>query len=270
MSGGRSLVPAVTRAVAILELLARTDAPLGVSAIARSLNLPKSSVANLCSALVDDEMVRTVPGGYALGPKLARLGAAYLATVDHVGLFLEACTARHVSVRETAQLAQLGTGLDVVYLARRDGTEPVRLASAPGRALPATCTATGKAMLATLDPAELAARLDAVSELPSLTKHSITSRRALRRELEVIRTEGVAYDRQEVIEGVVCVAVAMPTPAGEAPIAASFTLLAPRADEATLRRLAGDLGDIAEHLAAGLGLGSPPGTALGSTGSGAA
>ena len=270
MSAGRSLAPAVTRAVAILELLAPVDSPLGVSAIARSLNLPKSSVANLCSALVDDQLLRTVAGGYALGPRLARLGAAYLASVDQVGLFLDACAARDVSIRETAQLAQLGVGLDVVYLARRDGTEPVRLASSPGRALPATCTATGKAMLATLDPGDLAARLDGVNELLRLTPHSITSRRALARELQAIRANGVAFDRQEVIEGVVCVAVAVPSPSGEAPMAASFTLLAPRADDATLHRLADDLKEIAKHIAVGLGLACPAGTGDGDRESGAA
>lgn len=269
MSDRRSLAPAVTRAVAILDLVAQADQPLGISAIARSLDLPKSSVANLCSALLDDHVLRTAAGGYSLGPRLARLGAAYLASVDQVSLFLEACTGPGVSLRETAQLAQLGAGLDVVYLARRDGTEPVRLASSPGRALPATCTATGKAMLATLDPTELAARLEGVRELPRLTPHSITTRRALARELEAIRSAGVAYDRQEVIEGVVCVAVAVPSPAGDAPMAASFTLLAPRADEDTLARLAGDLREIAEHLAVGLGLATPVGAGVGATGSGA-
>lgn len=258
MSADRSLAPAVSRAVAVLDLLAAAHEPRGISAIARALDLPKSSVANLCSVLVDEQLLRLRAGGYVLGPRLARLGAAYLAGVDQVGLFLEACAAQTRSHRETAQLAQLGDGLDVVYLARRDGTEPVRLASTPGHALPATCTATGKAMLATLPPAELAARLAGAGPLPRLTPHSLRSRRALADELDAIRAEGVAYDRQEVIEGVVCVAVAVPSPAGEPPTAASFTLLAPRADRTTLERLAADLRAIAHHVGAGLGLAQPP------------
>jgi len=257
MNADRSLVPAVTRAVTVLDLLADATEPLGISAIARELGLPKSSVANLCSVLVDEQLLRMRGGGYVLGSRLARFGAAYLAGVDQVGLFLEACDAQPGSRRETAQLAQLGDGLDVVYLARRDGTEPVRLASTPGHALPATCTATGKAMLASLPAAELATRLEGAGPLPRRTRHSIGSRRALVAELDAIRAEGVAYDRQEVIEGVVCVAVAMASPVGEPPTAASFTLLAPRADPATLARLAGDLRAIASHVAVGLGATSP-------------
>lgn len=261
MNEDRSLVPAVTRAVTVLDLLAEATEPPGISAIARALGLPKSSVANLCSVLVDEQLLRMRGGGYVLGSRLARLGAAYLAGVDQVGLFLEACDAQPSSHRETAQLAQLGDGLDVVYLARRDGTEPVRLASTPGHALPATCTATGKAMLASLPADELARRLGGAGPLPRRTRHSIGSRRALVAELDAIRAEGVAYDRQEVIEGVVCVAVAMASPVGEPPIAASFTLLAPRADPATLARLAGDLRAVAAHVA--VGLGAAPASAVG-------
>lgn len=131
-----------------MELLAERSEPLGLSTIARALGLPKSSVANLCSALVDAQMLRSTETGFALGQRVAQLGAAYLGSVDEVGLFHEACGLLGVGANETAQLATLTDRLEVIYLARREGIHPVRLASTPGRALPATCTATGKAMLA--------------------------------------------------------------------------------------------------------------------------
>jgi len=254
MSTTRPLVPAVHRAVALLDLLAEHSEPLGVSAIARALDLPKSSVANLCAALVDVGLVRTRGTGFVLGPHLAQLGAAYLAGVDAVNVFHEACAASSSGRHETVQLAQLGDGLDVVYLARRDGVEPVRLASAPGQALPANCTATGKAMLATLTDDELDRRLSGGGRLPRLTDASITSRSALRRELQRVRAEGVAHDRGEVIEGVVCVGAAVPAARdGDAPLAVSFTLLAPRADERTVDRLAHELRSIVTTMAESFG-----------------
>jgi DNA-binding IclR family transcriptional regulator len=259
MSDGRPLVPAVNRAVDVLDLLAGTSGPLGVSAIARALELPKSSVANLCAALSHTGMVRAKGGGFVLGPHLARLGAAYLTGVDAVQLFHEACATSGTGGRETAQLAELGDGLDVVYLARRDGVEAVRLASASGHALPATCTATGKAMLATLAPDDLRARLAHVARLPRLTGRSITSRAALHRELDRVRTDGIAYDREEVIEGVVCVGAAVPAAAdGDPPLAVSFTLLAPRADPRTLDRVGTQVLAIARAIADSLGRSAPP------------
>lgn len=258
----KSLVPAVTRAVAILDLLAGTGDPLGVSEISRRLRLPKSSVANLCTTLIDTGLLRTLDGGFALGQRLAHLGAAYLAGVDQVRLFHESCQHLDEGRNDTAQLAVLSDGLDVIYLARRDGVYPVRLASTPGRALPATCTATGKAMLATLSPEELQRRLDMAAPLPRLTPRSITSVPKLKAELDKIRRQGYALDQEEVIEGVVCVAAAVAaTGAIEQPLAVSITLLKPRATAELLERLASELQALTGRIAQGLGLApiAPPG-----------
>jgi DNA-binding IclR family transcriptional regulator len=254
--GERSLVPAITRAVAILDLLASTQSPMGISAIARELNLPKSSVANLCSTLVDVELLRPQDGGLRLGQRLAQLGAAYLSGIDQVRLFQDACVCLDVGRNETVQLAVLSDALDVIYLAKRDGRFPVRLASTPGRALPATCTATGKAMLANLPTDDLAARLAAAGALPQLTAHSLSTETELLRELEVIRRRGYSIDQEEVIEGVVCVAVAIPrSGVGDQHLAASITLLKPRATAALLRTLAGELTTLAATVSEGLGMG---------------
>lgn len=259
MSNERSLVPAVTRAVAILELLGTTREPLGISAIARHLGLPKSSVANLCSTLVATGLLRLNGQGFSLGQRLAQLGAAYLSGVDQVQSFHEACARLDVARDETVQLALLADGLEVIYLARREGVFPVRLASTFGRALPATCTATGKAILADLDEVEVTARLATVDRLPALTPQSITDPKSLRHELAEIRRSGYALDREEVIEGVVCVAAAVPGPGPSGQrLAVSITVLKPRATPELLGALAGELRAMAGQLAPDLGHIAPP------------
>ena len=76
---GDSLAPAVTRAAAILDLLAENGSvAAGPSELARRLGLPKSSIANICGALADAGLVRRVGTGFALGRRLAELGGAYL------------------------------------------------------------------------------------------------------------------------------------------------------------------------------------------------
>lgn len=252
--GTRSPAPAVTRAAAVLDALAaRPGDAIGVRALARQLGLPPSSVANICAALVEAQLVRANPDGFVLGPKLAQLGGAYLAGVDEVALFHAALARSDRGQGETSQLATLSDGLDVVYLARRDGSFPVRLASAPGAALPASCTATGKAMLASLDPGDLADRLRGAGRLPRATPHSLTSVRALRDELVAVRAQGWAVDREEMVEGVVCLAVSVPVRPTAAPLAVSFTLLAPRATPARVARLARVLQQVAADIGAGLG-----------------
>lgn len=254
----RSLVPAVTRAVAILDLIAAEGEPMGISKIARRLGLPKSSVANICTALVDTGLLRNQDAGLQLGLHLAQLGSSYLASVDQVGLFHECCNLLVSGKNDTVQLALLGDGIDVVYLAKREGVYPVRLASTPGRSLPANCTATGKAMLATLDDQDVQERLRMAAPLPRLTVNSIVAEEELLHELDLIRTRGYALDREEVIEGVVCIGVAIPRQsATDQLLAVSITLLKPRASARHLRELADELHAVTRQIALGLGVPTP-------------
>jgi DNA-binding IclR family transcriptional regulator len=244
-----SLAPAVTRAGAILDLLAENagDAA-GPSELARRLGLPKSSIANICNALADIGLVRRIGTGFALGRKLAELGGAYLASIDLVSEFYEACRLLTTGSEETIQLAILDD-LEMTYLARHDGRQPVRLTSQIGRRLPATVTATGKAALASLDDADLARRLDGITELPTLTVNSLGTVDALLADLAVVRARGYAMDDEETVEGVVCYGVMIPgRQPGEGPYAASITLLKVRATDERVPLLIDDLHTLSDRL----------------------
>ena len=254
-----SLAPAVTRAGLILDVLA--DAPgeaPGPSELARRLGLPKSSIANICNALAEIGLVRRIGTGFALGRKLAELGGAYLASIDPVQEFYEACRGLVTGSEETVQLAVLDD-LEMTYLARHDGRQPVRLTSQIGRRLPATITATGKAALASLPDAELDRRLGGVHDLPAFTANSLTTVGALRADLEVVRRRGYAMDDEETVEGVVCYGVMIPgRRPGEGPYAASITLLKARATDERVPLLIDDLHRLARRLSDPLRVDQPP------------
>jgi len=246
---GESLAPAVTRAAAILDVLAENAAEaLGPSELARRLGLPKSSIANICGALAETGLVRRVGTGFALGRKLAELGGAYLAAVDLIQEFYEACRSLPTGSDETVQLAVLD-GLEMTYLARHDGRQPVQLTSQIGRRLPATVTATGKAALASLPEPDLERRLAGVTTLPVFTPNSHATLAELRADIAVVRGRGYAIDDEETVEGVVCYGIAIPgRQPGDAQHAASITLLKARATEERVPALLADL----DHLAAQL------------------
>jgi DNA-binding IclR family transcriptional regulator len=243
-----TLAPAVTRAAAILDALAENgSAPTPLSDLARRLGLPKSSVANICGALVDAGLVRRADAGFRLGRRLAELGGAYLASVDQVQEFHELAGHLPVASEETMQMAVLD-GLDVTYVARHDGRQPIRLASEIGRRLPASCTALGKATLASLDPAELAERLRGVEALPTLTRNSHRRVSDLLDDIDDVRRRGHAIDNEETSEGIICLGVAIPRRTAGDPYGVSVTLLKARADAARLDALAADLKRLARLL----------------------
>ena len=68
----------------------------------------------------------------------------------------------------------------------------------------AYCSAIGKAVLAFLDE-ELVNGYIERTELVAFTEETITDAEALRADLEVIRKRGYAVDRQEAVQGLVCV-----------------------------------------------------------------
>jgi DNA-binding IclR family transcriptional regulator len=236
-----SLAPAVTRAAGILHLLAENGGlPAGPSELARRLGLPKSSIANITSALADTGLLRRVGTGFALGRRLAELGGAYLATVDEVQEFYETCHELISASEETVQLAILD-GAEMTYLARHDGQQPVRLTSQIGRRLGASHTATGKAALATFNDEEVRRRFEG-RRLPVMTSRSRPTVEALLEDLAGVRQRGYAIDDEETVEGVVCYGIAIPgRRPGEGPYAASITLLKVRATVEREQLLLADL-----------------------------
>lgn len=250
-SDSGSLVPAITRAVAILDTLAAAEGErLSVSAIARSLGLPKSSTANLCASLEETGLITRDGHGYALGRKLAELGGRYLSTVDQIRDFYELCRRAPQLSRETVRVAVLD-GLDVLYLARYDGTQPLRLTASIGDRFPATCTATGKAILSTLPPAVVEDRLRGSHQaLPALTERSITTVPGLLAELDATRRRGYAVDDEEATMGVVCFAVPVAGFRTEsAPFAISVTALKARLDDELRAGLLTELRGVAAGMA---------------------
>ena len=244
-----SPVPAVARAGAILSAVADAHGrPLTVSDLARQLRLPKSSTANLCQALEAERLLIRVDAGYQLGRRLVELGGAYLSTVDQIQEFYGSCRRQAHIARQTARVAVLD-GLDVLYLARYDGAQPIRLTANIGDRFPAHCTATGKALLALMDPRALDERLRGHQRLVALTEKSITDPAALRVELDAVRDRGYAVDDEETTPGVTWLAIAVPGFRTDSdPFAISVTSMTSVLDDVLKAKLLAELRDVGSSL----------------------
>jgi IclR family transcriptional regulator, blcABC operon repressor len=239
--------PAVYRAVQVLDFLGRRSEPATITQIAVGVGFAKSSVSNLVSTLEAARMVRRVTGGWALGYKVLELGQSMLASTTLVSEFRRIVTSLPTLQNDTALLAALD-GMEVIYLARHDGKQPIRLASDIGRRMPASVTALGKAMLAQMSEAELTARLATVEVLPRPTKRAHRTVRELRQDIAVIRDRGYAIDDEQNTIGVTCFAVAVAAPGQN--IAVSTTLLTQRVRPDLRARLVADLSVLARQLSA--------------------
>ena len=105
------------------------------------------------------------------------------------------------------------SGNEVIYLDRVETSEPIRVHLGPGSRVPAHCSASGKLIIAQFGPAQRR-RLLGTGRLPRYTEQTLTDFEALESELALVRQQGYALDRQEFLNGLVCLAVLVPNAAG--------------------------------------------------------
>ncbi len=200
-------VPAIERAVAVMNMLADSPRPLGVSDIARDLGLPKSSVHGICETLADLDLLRLGPTGYGPGPRPLRWGSAYLARTSLVQEFQTQVARDSLLSDYTVTLSTLD-GPNVVYLACHNADKPLGFTFQSGQNLPAVFTATGKAMLAALPPEDRRARLSGPWHAP-FTRNSVADAAAFEAQLPRWRALGYAMDNGEIREGMICLGAAV-------------------------------------------------------------
>ncbi|MER6305897.1 IclR family transcriptional regulator [Streptomyces sp. NPDC001657] len=202
------LVPAVTRALDILELFLEGDGTLSAPDITRKLRLPRTTVHELITTLAARSYLVPAPGRpgyYRLGVRTYQLGSRYAEQLDLAAEGQQVAREVAETCDETVHVAIL-EDLDVIYIAKVDSIHAVRMVSAAGRRLPAHCTAVGKMLLAALPADELELRIEEAGELDAMTHHSITDPEALRAALAVVRERGIAIEHRESNPDVNCVA----------------------------------------------------------------
>ncbi len=219
-------VPAVSRALDILELFLDGDGTLSAPEITRRLQLPRTTVHELVTTLAARSYLVPVPeqpGRYRLGVRTYQLGSRYAEQLDLAAEGQQVARAVAETCGETVHVAVLEDA-DVIYIAKVDSTHAVRMVSAAGRRLPAHCTAVGKMLLASLPPRELDERLPAGGELPAMTPNSITSAEELRTALDQVRERQLASEQRESNPDVSCVAAPVRDRAGRVVAALSISV----------------------------------------------
>lgn len=230
MSEGRNgPVRSVDRALSLFAMVAGAPDPLPLAAIASRAGLPKPTAYRLLETLRAHRLLRKDPVTHRYGPGLGlfEIAHAVLNNVELAGAAAEELRELGGQTNETVHLAILDEG-DVVYVAKHESTQPVRMFSAVGRRGPAHCTGVGKALLGGLSPEELR-RVIRQKGLERFTPQTITQPEALEEELEGVRARGYALDDQEHEPDIRCVAAPIRDHRGQVCGAVSLTIPSYRA-----------------------------------------
>jgi len=205
----RPAVPAVAKAVRILDAVSKYPEAMGISDIARSLGLSKSTVHGIVGTLVAEGFLASVNGGklYSLGPRLLELGTR---ARDQRLLDVAEAELQHL-VERSGQTALFGRrhGNGVVILSRRESLRSLNLSAPIGLHIPLMAGSLGKAYLASTPPSLASVFLER-NVLPRFTGRSITDVSVYMRHVQQAREAGYALDRGEYLPGICAVASAFP------------------------------------------------------------
>jgi IclR family KDG regulon transcriptional repressor len=200
-NGAREVAGTVARTALVLRHLAVRRCPVGVSQLSREVELPKSTVYRILTALADSGAT-------------VQHGSRHLLSDEWADLLQPVAERRHRALHRllTPYVVDLHvrTGLVGSLVVRRGAEAQVlqsvyghddlaSLAALPHR-FPAHCTAAGTLLLA-LDP-EAMADLGG-QPLPALTDRTVTDLATLRRRLSQIRAAGIAVSHGVRLAGTV-------------------------------------------------------------------
>nr|WP_232022056.1 IclR family transcriptional regulator [Mycobacterium basiliense] len=191
-------IQVLRRAAAALDEIAAEPGNLRLVDLCERLELAKSTTRRLLVGLVEVGLASVDDRGrFSLGERLlgfgnatgARVAAMFRPTIERVAA---------ATGGETVDLSIL-RGQRMCFVDQIESSHRLRAVSAIGIRFPLNGTANGKAALAVLDDSDVAAALERFP--PEVAA-------GLRREIDEIRSTGIAFDRDEHTQGISAAAIA--------------------------------------------------------------
>ncbi|MDE2301279.1 MAG: IclR family transcriptional regulator [Sphingomonadales bacterium] len=210
-----SKAPAIARAAAALRLLGRSEAPLGLNAIARELGLNPSTCLYVLRALAEEELVAfdADTKRYALAAGVLTLARGWLRR-DRFAEVAQPALDRLATRFEVTMLGVQIFGLDhIVVIASSQTGRAFQLRAEVGSRFPALISATGRCIAAfgAASEDEIARRFAGLrwDDAPDFAEW--------RAQVEETRARGFAVDEGHYIAGVTVIAAPVWSNTGEAP-----------------------------------------------------
>lgn len=203
--------PSVKKAFKILQAVADSNTGLGVSDLAKSLDIGKSTVHGITVALEELGILARDPvhKKYNVGYTLFELGRKAYKKIE---LWDVAKASMENLMEEVGETVFLGTlnGDHVTILNLVESQNQLKITSPPGTRIPLLVGATGRVFLAQLE--EKRAREIVIKKgLTRYTSKSVTDPRRFLKEVDEARGRGYAVDQEEYILGLNAIAASIQT-----------------------------------------------------------
>ena len=200
------IINSLVKAVNILKLYLDEDKSLGITDFSRALDIPKATILNIVSTLEENGLLEKDPMNqrYRLGPVLFQLGMQYANSMD---LTMIARMWLEKLCHQYGELSQAGIvmGERIVIVMKVEPDANYMVFPQIGSVVPPHSSAIGKVLLSWMNPVVRNRILDGCT-FTKFTDKTIGSREVYLKELEKVRRDGFAFDFEESINGLSCIA----------------------------------------------------------------
>ena len=245
------VIPNLVKSCAVMKLLA--DRPKGITAfqVEEAADVPRTTAFRILKTLCSEGFAQKRGKLYFAGPGLIQIGLTSLKSLEIRTLSIPFLSKLAENTDFTAHLAIPGNWNSLI-LEVHDSPNPLRVASRSGTTVPLHCSSTGKVFLAFKFEDRLKDYFSS-GTLRKYTDRTITDLPGMLNEIERIKADGIAVDRQEFHEGIWCAAAPVSDSSGQVTAAIGVTGPAVHADnkkkseickyvKETATRLSGELG----------------------------
>jgi len=218
-------IQVIERMMKLLDVLSYYHDPVSLKQLALETGLHPSTAHRILAAMSATGFVeRAEPGTYRLGIRLLELGNLVKSRINIRDSAMAPMQQLHEQIGESVNLG-VRQGDEIVYVERTSsGRSSVRVVHLVGARALLHVTASGKLYLAE-DSRDKLREYAHRTGLPGFTATSITTLPALEKEIERVRRHGVAYDNEEIEQGLRCVAAPIRDDSGE--LVAGLSVSAP-------------------------------------------
>jgi len=204
-------VNSVDIALRVIEALKEHEG-MGVTALANELDLPKSTTHRYLKTLTDNEYLVQRGTTYHIGLRFLGIGEFARNQQNGIELVRHKVDEIAETTGEKAQFIVEEHG-KAVYVYQKTGEKAVKLRWGEGSRVQLHSTAAGKVIMADWADKRVDEYID-THGLNRLTEHTITTREALRSDLETVREQGYGINEQEHVDGFIAIGVPVPDASG--------------------------------------------------------
>lgn len=225
MKNVSSSIQVLDRAMALVGVLSGAPGPVSLTRLAGEAGLHTASAHRILGALMAHGLIeKTGAGEYDLGVRWLEVGNRLRARLNIRQVSMPAMQHLAELTGETVNLI-VRRGDEAVYVERVTGGQTmIQVVQVVGAHAPLHVTAVGKIFLAEDSASGVMAYAERTG-LPAYTSNTLTSQKKLLAELDVIRREQLAYDREEAELGVACIGA--PIRDAEGKLVAGLSISAP-------------------------------------------